>query len=271
MFRGLSIIPDCCNFTRFYQETGIRVFTGFERVQAKRGEGCVEACIYRNRMFGKLKERRWRKRLGRALKKQSGSRAIEPWAHIRKIAVYCHEEAGMDKAKILASARKIAQGKELSLLVYSDSKDLASVADSWGGLWKSCCVIGRKDLRFSYFPKLKNPEVAAFFQDSYDLLLDLSPQSRFMDIAVLASVKAGFKVGKSSEWGKEVNDLSLALNDTKNPLDEILRLLDAYLPFIGLAQDRLQREIQREIEVDNEKKNGKGAVSGKPGNPIPSK
>ena len=267
MFRGLSIIPDCCNFTRFYQETGIRVFTGFERVQAKRGEGCVEACIYRNRMFGKLKERRWRKRLGRALKKQSGSRAIEPWAHIRKIAVYCHEEAGMDKAKILASARKIAQGKELSLLVYSDSKDLASVADSWGGLWKSCCVIGRKDLRFSYFPKLKNPEVAAFFQDSYDLLLDLSPQSRFMDIAVLASVKAGFKVGKSSEWGKEVNDLSLALNDVRNPLDEILCLLDAYLPFIGLAKDRPQREI----EVDNAKKNGKGAVSGKPGNPIPSK
>ena len=180
-------------------------------------------------MFGKLKERRWRKRLGRALKKQSGSRAIEPWAHIRKIAVYCHEEAGMDKAKILASARKIAQGKELSLLVYSDSKDLASVADSWGGLWKSCCVIGRKDLRFSYFPN--------------------------------------FKVGKSSEWGKDVNDLSLALNDTKNPLDEILRLLDAYLPFIGLAKDRPQREI----EVDNAKKNGKGAVSGKPGNPIPSK
>lgn len=218
-------------------------------------------------MFGKLKERRWRKRLGRTLKKQSGSRAIEPWAHIRKIAVYCHEEAGMDKAKILASARKIAQGKELSLLVYSDSKDLASVADSWGGLWKSCCVIGRKDLRFSYFPKLKNPEVAAFFQDSYDLLLDLSPQSRFMDIAVLASVKAGFKVGKSSEWGKDVNDLSLALNDTKNPLDEILRLLDAYLPFIGLAQDGPRREI----EVDNAKKNGKGAVSGKPGDPIPSK
>ena len=173
----------------------------------------------------------------------------------------------MDKAKILASARKIAQGKELSLLVYSDSKDLASVADSWGGLWKSCCVIGRKDLRFSYFPKLKNPEVAAFFQDSYDLLLDLSPQSRFMDIAVLASVKAGFKVGKSSEWGKEVNDLSLALNDVRNPLDEILCLLDAYLPFIGLAQDRLQREIGS----DNAKKNGKGAVSGKPGNPIPSK
>ena len=267
MFRGLSIIPDCCNFTRLYQETGIRVFTGFERVQAERGEWCVGACIYRNRMFGKLKERRWRKRLGRALKKQSGSRAIEPWAHIRKIAVYCHEEAGMDKAKILASARKIAQGKELSLLVYSDSKDLAAVADSWGGLWKSCCVIGRKDLRFSYFPKLKKPEVAAFFQASYDLLLDLSPQSRYMDIAILALIQSGFKVGKSSEWGKDVNDLSLALNDTKNPLDEILRLLDAYLPFIGLAKDRPQREI----EVDNEKKNGKGAVSGKPGNPIPSK
>lgn len=218
-------------------------------------------------MFGKLKERRWRKRLGRTLKKQSGGRSIEPWAHIRKIAVYCHEEAGMDKAKILASARKIAQGKELSLLVYSDSKDLAAALDSWGDLWKSCCVIGRKDLRFSYFPKLKKPEVAAFFQASYDLLLDLSPQSRYMDIAILALIQSGFKVGKSSEWGKDVNDLSLALNDTKNPLDEILRLLDAYLPFIGLAKDRPQREI----EVDNEKKNGKEAVSGKPGNPIPSK
>lgn len=267
MFPDLPMIPDCCNFTRFYQETGIRVFTGFERVQAERWDGAWDACIYRNRMFGKLKERRWRKRLGRTLKKQSGGRSIEPWAHIRKIAVYCHEEAGMDKAKILASARKIAQGKELSLLVYSDSKDLAAALDSWGDLWKSCCVIGRKDLRFSYFPKLKKPEVAAFFQASYDLLLDLSPQSRYMDIAILALIQSGFKVGKSSKWGKDVNDLSLALNDTKNPLDEILRLLDAYLPFIGLAQDGPRREI----EVDNAKKNGKGAVSGKPGDPIPSK
>lgn len=216
--------------------------------------------FYGNRMFGKFRERCWRKRLGRVLKKQSGGRAIEPWDRIRRIAVYCHEEAGLDKARILASAKKMAQGREVCLLIYSDSKDMAAVADSWSCLGTSCCVIGRKDLRFSYFPKRKRPEVAAFFQGKYDLLLDLSLQPRFMDIAVLASVKAGFKVGKASEWGKEVNDLSFALSDAKNPLEEILRLLGAYMPFLGMAQDKSQENMKG----SNKQMDKQGRTAGKP-------
>lgn len=212
-------------------------------------------------MFGNLRERRWRKRLGRVLKKKSGSRAIEPWNRIREVAVYCREEAGMDKGKIQATAGRLGAGRRLHLLVYSDSKDAAAVADSWGNVWASRCVVGRKDFRFSYFPKFRRPDVAGFFQESYDLLLDLSFQSRLSDIAVLASVKAGFKVGKASQWGQVVNDLSLDLGDSGNPLDEILRLLESYLPYIGITQDRLPQGM----EAGKEDLNRKGAGAGKPG------
>ena len=93
------------------------------------------------------------------------------------------------------------------------------------------------------------------------LLLDLSFQSRLADIAVLASVKAGFKVGKASQWGQVVNDLSLDLGDSGNPLDEILRLLESYLPYIGITQDRLPQGM----EAGKEDLNRKGAGAGKPG------
>ena len=180
-------------------------------------------------MLEKLRNRCWKKRLRRILKKKAGEREILPWDRVVKIGVYVDEARLPDKKALLAAVRQAGTGREWSLLVYSDNP--VASKEAYGNVWKELFFLDRKSLGFSRFPKQNR--AGAFFQTGYDLLIDLSPEFHYVDVAVMAMAQAKLKVGKYGDWNQKVNDLSLSLPEGKEPLGQVLAALQAYLPSLG--------------------------------------
>lgn len=185
-------------------------------------------------MFDKVRIWFWQRNVRSVLRHNKTSRKLSGLTDAYRVGIYYvyRNEEEMNSLRGFVT-RLMQTGKRVKALVYMPGKEAPKPEAKDAGL----AFFVKRDLDWKFFPQEElNPELDAFLDQDYDLLIDFSSDFHYTDVAIMAACVSHMKVGKFSPWNLKVNDLCLAPEPNENYVEGFIRVLETYLPLFDGGQ-----------------------------------
>ncbi|MDR0763555.1 MAG: hypothetical protein LBF01_03560 [Bacteroidales bacterium] len=163
----------------------------------------------------------WKRKVVKILSENNRFRQSINLENARDIGIYGIYESPEQLGSIIKFAQKLyQQNKTVKVLIY-----FPTLQDTV----KTSLPIRQlppTQISFSKFPSKKSLKAWHFIYEDFDILFDTSLGFHYVDVSVMSSSTAKFKVGKAGEWNSRVNDFSISFKDGISQGEALQTMLD---------------------------------------------